>query len=111
MNANYTLIHDVGAQQEVPTDGILTRAIINTDAVKAVLFTFAAGQELSEHTAAMPAILHFINGRARVRFGTDEHELTGGAWVHMQANLKHSIRAETPVTMMLTLIKQVPAAR
>ncbi len=106
MSANYTLIHDVAAQQEIPADGILTRAIINTDAVKAVLFTFAAGQELSEHTASMPAILHFVSGRARVRLGVDEHTLNAGAWVHMPANLKHSIHAETPVTMMLTLIKR-----
>ncbi len=106
MNPNYTLIQDVSAHQEAPCDGILTRAIIDTDAVKTVLFTFAAGQELSEHTASMPAILHFVSGRARVRLGADEHSLQAGAWVHMPAHLKHSIRAETPVTMLLTLIKR-----
>jgi quercetin dioxygenase-like cupin family protein len=111
INAPYTLIEDIAAHQEVPANGILTRAICNTEAAKAVLFTFAAGQELSEHTASTPAILQFVAGQARVRLGDDEHHLKAGAWVYMPANLKHSIRAETAVTMMLVLVKTPAGAR
>jgi len=29
-----------------------------------VVFGFAQGEELSEHTASMPAVLHFLQGEA-----------------------------------------------
>jgi quercetin dioxygenase-like cupin family protein len=34
--------------------------LYNDDRLKAVAFGFAQGEELSEHTASMPAILHFL---------------------------------------------------
>jgi quercetin dioxygenase-like cupin family protein len=39
--------------------------------LKVVVFGFAAGQELSEHTSSSPAIMHFIQGEAQVTLGTD----------------------------------------
>ena len=50
----------------IPSDSILSRTFFNGEN-KAILFAFAAGQELSEHTAARPAILHFLQGPDRVQ--------------------------------------------
>lgn len=105
MTPDYILVADLGGQQDVPADGILTRTICNTDRVKVVLFGFSAGQELSEHTAASPAILHFLRGNARVRLGTDTHDVGPGAWVYMPPHLAHAVSAKTPVVMELVLIK------
>jgi len=105
MKPPYTLIADLAKHQEVPTEGILTRTIHADDNVKVVLFTFSAGQELSEHTASMPAILHFVQGEAELTLGPDKIEVRGGAWVHMPALTTHSIRTKTPVTMLLILVK------
>ena len=63
------------------------------------------GQELSEHTAAKPAMLFFVKGEASVGLGDDVQEAQAGTWVHMPANLKHSIKAKTPVVMLLVLLK------
>jgi quercetin dioxygenase-like cupin family protein len=105
MSDAYTLITDLAAHQDVPTDGILTRTLCEDDHSKAVLFTFAAGQELSEHTASMPAILHFVSGEADLVLGEDTTRARAGTWVHMPANLKHSIRASSPTIMLLLLLK------
>ncbi|HIQ04150.1 MAG TPA: cupin domain-containing protein, partial [Anaerolineae bacterium] len=75
------------------------------DQVKAVLFGFAAGQELSEHTASQPAILYFVQGEAHLTLGDDSMEAKAGTWVHMPPQLPHSIVAKTPVVMLLLLIK------
>jgi hypothetical protein len=32
-------------------------------------------------------------------------ETSAGAWVHMAANLRHSVLAKTPVVMLLLLLK------
>jgi quercetin dioxygenase-like cupin family protein len=70
-----------------------------------VLFGFAQGEELSEHTASMPAVLHFIEGEARLTLGNDTLEAKAGSWVHMPNGLRHSTQAKTPVVMLLLLLK------
>jgi quercetin dioxygenase-like cupin family protein len=90
---------------QVPPDGILSRTIFNDDRVKAVWFGFAAGQELSEHTASMPAVIHILEGQARLTLGSEASDAGAGTWVHMPANLSHGVRAVTQVTMLLLLLK------
>lgn len=102
---DYTLIADLAAQIEPPTDGTLSRTIYQDERLKAVLFGFSTGQELSEHTASAPAILHIVQGDASITLGSDTIDARPGTWVHMQANLKHSIRAKTQVVMLLLLLK------
>jgi len=48
---DYRFIADLRAEAQVPPDGILSRTLHNDEQLKVVLFGFAAGQELSEHTA------------------------------------------------------------
>jgi quercetin dioxygenase-like cupin family protein len=91
---------------EVPPDSILSRTFHEDERVKAILFSFAVGQELSEHTASQPAILHFIEGEADLKLGEDELTAAPGTWVRMPARLPHSVRARTPVTMLLLLYKE-----
>ncbi len=90
---------------EIPADSIISRTLYAGDDVKATLFGFAAGQELSEHTASQPAIIHFLQGDADLALGDERHEAHPGTWAHMPAHLPHSIRARTPVVMLLLLIK------
>lgn len=75
------------------------------DRIKAVVFGFGQGQELAEHTAAKPAMLVFVTGEASVGLGDDTQEARVGTRVHMPANLKHSIRARTPVVMLRVLLR------
>ena len=60
---------------------------------------------LSEHTASMPAVLHFLQGEATVGLGVHKHEAKAGTWVHMPTGQRHSIQAKTPVVMLLLLLK------
>ena len=88
-----------------PADGTLSRTVHQDERLKAVLFGFSAGQELSEHTASTPAVMHFLKGEATVTLGDDEAEVTAGTWIHMTPGLRHSIRARTPVVMLLLLLR------
>jgi quercetin dioxygenase-like cupin family protein len=101
----YTHISDLAKDAQPPEKGILSRTIFNDENVKAVIFGFAQGEELSEHTASMPAILHFLQGEATVTLGDDKHEAKAGTWVHMPTGQRHSIQAKTPVVMLLLLMK------
>jgi quercetin dioxygenase-like cupin family protein len=50
-------------------------------------------------------MLFFVKGEATVGLGDDVQEAQAGTWVHMPANLKHSIKAKSPVVMLLVLLK------
>ena len=105
MDPAYLHIPDLTALAEsVPADSILSRTFYDGEDVRGVLFAFAPGQELSEHTAARPAILHFISGEARLKLGDDVQRASAGTWVHMPAQLPHSIYAESQVVMLLLLV-------
>ena len=91
----------------IAPDSIVSRTLYTEGQLKVVLFGFAAGQELSEHTAAVPAILHFLAGRANLTVGGDELQAAPGAWLHMPARLPHSVRAETTVHMLLILMPEL----
>jgi tetratricopeptide (TPR) repeat protein len=60
---------------------------------------------LNIYTAAKSAMLFFVKGEATVGLGDDMQEAQAGTWVHMPAGLKHSIKAKTPVVMLLVLMK------
>ncbi|HQR05519.1 MAG TPA: cupin domain-containing protein [Gemmatales bacterium] len=104
MNA-YTLLKNLDVEIEPPVNGILSHTIYQDERLKAVLFGFAAGQELSEHTASTPAIIHFLKGNADVVLGQDKVTASVGTWIHMPVRLPHSILAQTPVCMLLLLLK------
>jgi quercetin dioxygenase-like cupin family protein len=103
--SDYAYIADLLKQIEIPGSGTLSRTVYADDQLKAVLFGFDAGQELSEHTASMPATLHFLQGEARLTLGKDRMDVGAGAWAHMPPHLPHSIYAKTPVVMLLLLFK------
>ena len=89
----------------IPENSIISQTLYIDEQVKAVLFTFAAGQELSEHTASTSATIHILAGEGRLILGKDEHVARPGTWVHMTPNLPHSIFAKTPLSMLLLLLK------
>ena len=57
---------DLATAVSPPADGIISRTMYQDDRLKAVLFGFGMGQELSEHTASKPAVMHFLSGEADV---------------------------------------------
>ena len=53
-------------------------------------------------------MLFFVKGDATVGLGDDVQKAQAGTWVHMPTSLKHSIKAKTPVVMLLVLMKCFP---
>lgn len=105
MNPSYTHISDLAKEAQPPTNGILSRTLYQDDRVKAVIFGFGQGEELSEHTASMPAVIHLLQGEAVLTLGDDAIDARPGTWVHMPKGLRHSIQAKTSVVMLLLLLK------
>lgn len=101
----FHIIANLETEVKVPEDGIVSRTIFQDDNLKAIAFGFAPGQELSEHTASMPAIMHFISGTADITVGVEPSTASAGTWVAMKPNVPHSIVARENTIMLLLLIK------
>jgi quercetin dioxygenase-like cupin family protein len=99
-------IADLAAEVAVPPDGILSRTLHNDENARVVLFAFSAGQELTDHTSKMPAIIQVLQGEARIRLEGEELETRPGAWIHMAPETVHGVLARSPLIMLLTLLKQ-----
>lgn len=94
---------------EIPADSILSRTLFTDDALKVVFFGFAPGQELSEHTASVPAVIHILSGEGELMLGGERLEAAPGVWAHLPAHLPHSVRARTPLTLLLLMLRGASA--
>ena len=105
MNDTSTIV-DLREPVETPDDGIVSRAIYSDDIVRVVHFSFAVGQQLSDHTAPMPVTLEVVEGEATIALGDDTIEGRPGTWIHMPGSTPHSVLAKTPLVLLLTLLKK-----
>lgn len=90
----------------IPPGTIISRNIFEDDFIKAILFGFAAGQELSEHTASKAAIIQVVSGEAQISLGAEVTEAGPGFWAHMRPKLPHGIKAKTELFLLLLLYKK-----
>lgn len=105
----YTAVQNLLQQVEIPKDGTASRTLYDDDRIKILVLGFAGGQELSRHTAPVPAIIHILQGDARLTLDGEEKELSAGSWVYMEANLPHAIYARTDMVMLLTRLTEAQA--
>jgi quercetin dioxygenase-like cupin family protein len=92
-------------------NGIVSRTLLRTPNGRVVLFGFAQGQELSEHTSTQFAIVQILSGECQFSLGGKAHNVKGGDFVYMPPNLPHALKATTQFSMLLTLFKpEVKAA-
>ncbi|HHD16862.1 MAG TPA: cupin domain-containing protein [Euryarchaeota archaeon] len=96
---------NLGEMVEYSEGSIVSRTIIDRNRGTVTLFSFDAGQSLSEHTAPFDAMVHVLEGLARIDISGRSHELSGGEMIIMPANEPHSVTAVEPFKMVLTMIR------
>jgi quercetin dioxygenase-like cupin family protein len=95
---------DLAAEAPETRRGIHSQTLSDADGVTLVLFSFAPGEELSEHTSARPAIVHVVSGEGEASAGDERFGAGPGTWFRMPPGMPHSIRARTPLVMALYLL-------
>ncbi len=95
---------DLVAEAPSVPRGIHSQTLYDGPDLRLVLFAFAPGEELSEHTAARPAVVHVLDGEGDAVVGGEAHAVGGGTWFRMPAHMSHSIHARTPLRMALYLL-------
>ena len=99
------VVADLEAMVEVADKGIVSKAIVENEHHKIVHFSFAPGQELSEHTASVPAVIHVLKGEGTVILDGQPYEVGRNRLYYMPANLKHAVQARSELAFLLTMFR------
>lgn len=86
-------------------NGIVSRTVLRTETSRVVLFGFAEGQELTEHTSTQHALIQVLSGECEFFLGDTPHQLKAGDFLYMPPNLRHAVKATKQFSMLLTLSK------
>jgi quercetin dioxygenase-like cupin family protein len=86
-------------------NGIVSRTLLRTANSRVVLFGFAEGQELTEHTSTQSAVVQILSGECEFSLGGKPHAAKAGDLIYMPPNLRHSVSATKQFSMLLTLSK------
>ncbi len=105
MDTAKPVVADLESMIEVAEQGIVSKAIVENEHHKIIEFTLAAGQELSEHTASVPAVIHILQGQGTVSLGGEVYEARPGMLYYMPAELKHAVVAEGDLVFLLTMFR------
>lgn len=89
----------------VAPDAVVSRTIGKNKAGTLTVFAFAAGQELSEHTAPFDAWVQVLAGTVELTIGGAPVRAEAGEIVHMPADVPHAVKAVTDFKMLLTMLR------
>lgn len=104
------LVLSLPGETQFAANGIVSRTLLRTPTTRVVLFGFAEGQELSEHTSTAQALIQILSGSCEFTLDGKAHLLKAGDLLHMPPNLPHAVKATEKFSMLLTLLKPAEAA-
>jgi quercetin dioxygenase-like cupin family protein len=86
---------------------VLSRTLVKNTAGSITIFAFGQGQGLSPHSAPFDALVHVLDGTARVTIGDHIHDLVAGDAVLMPAGVSHAVDATTDFRMLLVMLRGI----
>ena len=104
-------ILSLAEETKFAANGIVSRTLVHTAEVRTVLFGFAEGQELTEHTSTRHALIQILSGECEFSLDGKPHALKTGDFLYMPPNLPHAVKATKQFSMLLTLAKPAPTEK
>ena len=105
IDAGAAKVLSLAAETRFAPNGIVSRTLLRTPGSRVVLFGFAAGQELTEHTSTQHALIQILSGECQFSLAGISHALKAGDLLYMPPNLPHAVVATTQFSMLLTFSK------
>ncbi len=84
---------------------VVSKTLLKKNTGNITLFAFDQGQGLSEHTAPFDAVVHILDGEARITIGGQAQIVSSGEMLIMPAGIPHSLQAEKRFKMLLIMIR------
>lgn len=84
---------------------VVSKTLLDKKTGTLTLFSFDAGQGLSEHTSPYDATVQILEGEATLMIGGKPVKAKAGELVIMPAGIPHDVRAEKRFKMLLIMIR------
>ena len=97
-------VHDLASLVAVADESTVSRTVLKGEGMRLVLFSFDAGQELTEHTAAMPVLISALDGCFDITAAGRTVELRAGDVVHLRTRVPHAVLAKEAGRLLLTML-------
>ena len=88
-------------QIEVRPGQVVSKILVQNEAVSMTLFSFDKGEEISTHAAAGDAMVTVLEGKGRFTVGGDVFYLTAGETLIMPKDIPHAVYGEEAFKMLL----------
>lgn len=85
--------------------GVVSKEIVHNDSGSVTLFSFDAGQGLSEHTAPFDALLQVIDGEMELTVEGTAFTVGTGASFVIPSGARHAVKAARRFKMQLVMIR------
>jgi quercetin dioxygenase-like cupin family protein len=93
------------SETQFAPNGIVSRTLLRATNGRVVLFGFAEGQELTEHTSTQQALIQILSGECEFFLGGKPHSMQTGDLLYLPPHLPHAVKATKQFSMLLTLMK------
>lgn len=84
---------------------VVSKTLLKKDIGGITLFSFDAGQGLSEHTSPFDAVVYILDGQAKITIGGKAQTVLAEQMLIMPANAPHSLHAAERFKMLLIMIR------
>ncbi|MBN2428666.1 MAG: cupin domain-containing protein [Deltaproteobacteria bacterium] len=84
---------------------VVSKTLLKKEIGNITLFSFDAGQGLSEHTSPFDAVVNILDGQAEITIGGKMQRVAAGEMLIMPANVPHSLHAGECFKMLLIMLR------
>jgi quercetin dioxygenase-like cupin family protein len=85
--------------------GVVSKELIHNDSGSVTLFSFDAGQRLSEHYAPFDALLQVVDGEMELTVEGQTFTIHTGESFVIPSGARHAVNAPKPFKMIITMIR------
>lgn len=90
---------------EYQEGAIVSRALVDQEAVTVTLFAVDAGQTISEHTAPHEALVQILDGTATISVADETHDVSEGEGLVFPPDTPHALTGQERFKMLLTMVR------
>mgnify|MGYP002623260584 CR=1 FL=1 len=103
-NLNHQEVFTLAEQIQILPGQIVSKTLAQNKAVSLTLFAFDQGEEIGTHDSTGDAMVVVLEGEGRYTVDGKDYNVKAGESMIMPAQKPHSVYAEKPFKMLLTVV-------
>ena len=96
----------LGLNEALPIsdEATTSRVVVNNDVLRTVVFTFDAGQQLTEHASPKAVVVTLLEGEMDFSIKERKERMQAGDVIYLAPNDRHALVAVTACRMQLVMV-------